>query len=599
MRKIIIGLGIGIAAIVVVLAALLLLVDVNRYRGTVQAQLERQLGRSVKLGRMTLGILPLRFQVEDPVIAEDPSFSSEAPFIRAEKLDTRVSLSSLFGRNLDVESIDLERPTLELIRNKRGNWNFSTLGAPGGTANAASPRAGSERGVSLERLSIHDGHVAVTDLQRAQGRTVFDHIDLTSRLAAGTGRTAAAGNLQLNAARFNGVDLGYPIAVDYDVELKPLEGLLSINRAKVLVGKTPIDVAGSLTTNTTPAQLDLSIKTGDVSISEIARLASAFGVAFAPGTNVSGRIEADVKASGPASKPALNGRISGQDLKISNKDITQPVEVRAIELRLSPAEIRSNDFTAVSGKTNVAARFIVRQYTSASPLIDMELRAPNATLPEIQSIARAYGIKGLDQINGNGNLNIEMRAAGPVQSLDSQNLIRALKGSMSLDFNDVRISGFDLAHELGVIGGFAASSSEQKFTDIIKLAGHIAVTDGIAHTDDLKAQTALGEMSAAGTGDLSSDALSVKLLAVLSKTFTDKLGGGRIGGYMRTAFANETGEIVIPVTVTGTFKQPRFAPDARTIVEMQKQRFIPAFQPGQKPADTIRGIIGGFLGGKK
>jgi len=456
MRKIIIGLGIGITAIVVVLAALLLLVDVNRYRGTVQAQLERQLGRSVKLGRMTLGILPLRFQVEDPVIAEDPSFSSEAPFIRAEKLDTRVSLSSLFGRNLDVESIDLERPTLELIRNKRGNWNFSTLGAPGGTANAASPRAGSERGVSLERLSIHDGHVAVTDLQRAQGRTVFDHIDLTSRLAAGTGRTAAAGNLKLNAARFNGVDLGYPIAVDYDVELKPLEGLLSINRAKVLVGKTPIDVAGSLTTNTTPAQLDLLIKTGDVSISEIARLASAFGVAVAPGTNVSGRIEADVKASGPASKPALNGRISGQDLKISNKDITQPVEVRAIELRLSPAEIRSNDFTAVSGKTNVAARFMVRQYTSASPFIDMELRAANATLPEIQSMARAYGIKGLDQINGNGNLNIEMRAAGPVQSLDSGNLIRALKGSMSLDFNDVRISGFDLAHELGVIGGFAA-----------------------------------------------------------------------------------------------------------------------------------------------
>src|SRR5439155_11359530 len=121
---------------------------------------------------------------------------------------------------------------------------------------------------------------------------------------------------------------GYPIAVDYDVELKPLEGLLSINRAKVLVGKTPIDVAGSLTTNTTPAQLDLSIKTGDVSISEIARLASAFGVAFAPGTNVSGRIEADVKASGPASKPALKCRISDKDIKSTKKDKKRQTTVR-------------------------------------------------------------------------------------------------------------------------------------------------------------------------------------------------------------------------------------------------------------------------------
>ena len=211
MRKINLGVGIVVAAIVIVVVALLLLVDVNRYRGAVQAQLERQLSRSVKLGRMTLGILPLRFTVEDTVIAEDPSFSSEAPFIRAEKLETRVSLSSLFGRNFDVESIDLERPTLELIRNKRGNWNFSTFGAPGTTAKPASPPAGSEREVSLERVSIRDGHVAVTDLQRGQGRTVFDHIDLTSRLAAGAGRTAAAGNLKLNAARFNGVDLGYPL----------------------------------------------------------------------------------------------------------------------------------------------------------------------------------------------------------------------------------------------------------------------------------------------------------------------------------------------------------------------------------------------------
>src|SRR5207244_12932973 len=100
-----------------------------------------------------------------------------------------------------------------------------------------------------------------------------------------------------------------------------------------------------------------------------------------------------------------------------------------------------------------------------------------------------------------------------------------------------------------------------------------AAAGGRTDTESLKAETALGEMSASGTGDLSSDALSVKLLAVVSKTFTDKLGGGRIGGYMRTAFANEAGEIVIPVTVTGTFKQPRFAPDALTIVEMQKQRF--------------------------
>ncbi len=542
----------------------------------------------------------MRFQRDNHVIADDPNFSSQAPFIRAEKIDVRVSLSSVLGRNLEIQSIDLERPTLELIRNKRGDWNFSTLGAGGTTSDAESRQSGGERRLSFERLSIHDGQVAMTDLQKAQGRTLLDHIDITSRLTAGGSGTSAAGNLKLNAARFNGVDLGYPISVDYDVALKRPEEMISINRAKVLVGQTPIDVAGSLTTKTTPAELGLVLKTGDVSITEIARLASAFGIAFAPGTNVSGRLKADLKATGSTSKPAVTGKIAGQNLKISSKDVAQPVEVKGIELTLSPAEIRSNDFNATSGKTNVAARFAVRQYASPSPSIDMELHAPNATLPEIQSIAKAYGIKGLDQVKGNGNLNLDMRARGPLQAFNSDNLIRALDGTMNLNFDEVRISGFDLAHELGVIGGFLASSSDnQKFTDIIKLAGHIAVNNGIAQTDDLKAQTALGELSATGTGDLSSEALNVKLLAVLSKVSTEKVGGGRIGGYMRTAFANPAGEMVIPVIVTGTFKQPRFAPDALAIVELQKQRLIPGYQPGQKPAETIKGIIGGFLGGKK
>ena len=598
MRKVWIGLAI-VLAIGALAAAALLLVDVNRYRGAVQAQLERQIGRNVTLGRMSLGILPLRFQVENPIIAEDPNFSAQAPFIRADKLDARISLSSMFGGDIDIQSIDLERPTLELIRNKQGDWNFSTLGTGAGSPDSGSAGSGNKRGFSMERLSVHDGQIALNDLQHAQSRTIFDHIDLASRLSMEAGSTAATGNLKLNAARFNGVDLGYPIAVDYDVAFKRAEGLLSINGAKVLLGHTPVDLAGSLATNATPMQLDLKIKTGDVSITEIARLSSAFGIAFAPGTNVTGRTQADLKATGSASKPALTGKIVGRDIKISGKEVAQPVEVKAIELMLSPAEIRSNNFNGTSGKTNVAARFAVRQYTSASPSVDMEMRAPNATLPEIQSIARAYGIRGLDQVNGNGNINVDMRAAGPLESFKSENLIRALDGTMDLNFNDVRISGFDIAHELGVIGGFAPSSSNQQFTDIVKLAGHIAVNKGIARTDDLKAQMALGELSAVGTGDLTTESLNVKLSAVLAKSFIDKIGGGRIGGYMRTAFANPAGEMLIPVIVTGTFKRPKFAPDTQRIVEMQKQRLIPGFQPGQKPADTIKGILGGLLNGKK
>jgi len=601
MRKLRLVIGIVVAVIVVAVVATLLLLNAGRFRGPIQAQLEQALARKVAFGTISLGFIPLRLQVHDFSIAEDPAFGKDSPFVRVERLDVRVSLSSLWRGDGKVQSLELDRPVVELIRDKQGAWNFSTLGAKSEKEASTLDEPGAAgAGVSIERLSIRDGQVAMTDLQNPRARTVYDHIDVTTQLSNQLGVLVATGNLKLNAARFNGVDIGYPIAVDYDVTSKSSEGLLTINRAAVQLGKTPVSITGSIDTAKTPARLNLSMKTGDVTIEELARLASAFGVAFAPDTTVAGRVNADVTATGPASQPALNGKISARELKISSKEVRQPVEVKAVDITLTPTEIRSNDFTATSGKTNVGARFAVRQYMEKSPSIDVAMRAHGATLPEIQSIATAYGVTGLDQIAGEGKLDLDLRAAGTVESFNSQNLRRALNGALTLDFNAVRLSGFDVAHELGVIGGFiGAKDSAKSFSDILKLTGQIVVKNGIAQTDDLRAETALGNLAATGTADLASESLNLKLAAVLSKAATEKAGGSRVAGYMRTALTNNEGELIIPALVTGTFKQPRFSPDVQTFVQMQKQKLIPGYQPGQKPVETIKGILGGILGGKK
>src|SRR5262249_45713898 len=248
-------------------------------------------------------------------------------------------------------------------------------------------------------------------------------------------------------------------------------------------GQTPVSLAGSIDTNGASPRLDLKVTSGDVSIAEIARLASAFGVAMAPGTTATGRVAVDVQARGTASNPALTGAIKARDLQLSGQGVP-PVEVKALDVALSPSEIRSNEFNATSGKTTVAARFAVRQYSSKSPTIDAGLRAPNATLPEIQAIAKSYGITGLDQINGAGALSLDLHAAGPLQSLSSDAITRALNGTMVLDFSPLRIAGFDAANELAGIGGFASALSKQNFTEILKFTGRVVVKNGVAQSDD-------------------------------------------------------------------------------------------------------------------
>jgi len=670
MKKAVIVLGVVIGFVVLAIVALSVLANPNSHRERIQAQLEKELGRKVTLGRMSLGFIPLRFQVENPVIDEDPGIGRD-PFVRAENLDVRIGLLPLLSGNIQVNSLVLTRPAVELIRTRQGVWNCATLGSKTTPTTSAGTSADSaSSGFSLDRLAIVDGQVGITDHQQKQPRTGYDHIDLTllnyasgkpflfdlaahiqgegaqeirfkgdagpvsanasetpfqgnlrlnqvgidglmkfldskavpkaegvlsgeSAIASKSGAISVTGKLKLDKPKFNNVDIGYPIELDHQLAANVASGLVKIEKAAIQLGQTPLSLSGSVNTASSPPILDLRIKPGDVSIAEIARLASAFGVAFAPGTTVNGRINADVRARGPANKPELTGVIAGRDIQISGAGVPQPVAIKSVDLALTPTAIQSNEFNATSGKTNLAARFSLLQYASNSPGMDFGVRAPGATLPEIQSIAKAYGVTGLDQIAGEGTLNFDLQAKGPLESLSAQSATKALNGVINLDFSPLRVAGFDTAHELAKVGGFTSSVAEQKATDIVKIMGRILVKNGIAQTDDLRAQLGIGNLAATGTADLTSETLNLKLSAVFTKAFTEKIGTTRAGGLMNNALTNETGELVLPALVTGSFKQPKFAPDLKAVAELQKQKYLPTMD---NPGRAITNVLGALKG---
>ena len=72
MRRLFRAAGIVVGILALALAGVWLLANPNRHREIIQAQIEKQLGRKVTLGEMSLGFMPLRFQVANPVISEDP-----------------------------------------------------------------------------------------------------------------------------------------------------------------------------------------------------------------------------------------------------------------------------------------------------------------------------------------------------------------------------------------------------------------------------------------------------------------------------------------------------------------------------------------------
>jgi hypothetical protein len=117
----------AVALLIVVMLVAPTLIDINSYRGQIIAQLERRLGRSVKLGAMRLSALPsIKVEVDNVVIGDDPQFS-QSEFVKARSVKLQVGLWSLLKGSPEVSGIELVEPAVMLIKVGEGKWNWSTL----------------------------------------------------------------------------------------------------------------------------------------------------------------------------------------------------------------------------------------------------------------------------------------------------------------------------------------------------------------------------------------------------------------------------------------------------------------------------------------
>ncbi|MCU1285104.1 MAG: hypothetical protein JWO13_1454 [Acidobacteriales bacterium] len=918
MRKLGIVIGAIVVLAVIVLAALPFVLDVNKYRPKIQAELEKRTGRSVSFGKMDLKIFPLAFRVENAVIGEDPHFPQSSPFAQAGELLVSAKLMPLIHGDVEVDSIVLKNPKIELIRNQQGVWNFSSLGKtkqqqpaatapPSAAQQPAKQPAQAQQGqsFSLKNLNVSDGQVALTDYLKKKPRAVYDHIDLglsdyeagkpfsvvlaahlpgqgkqtiqidgkggplrddnvaasnfkgklkldqvslaglqrflnspalegmdftatgTADIDANNGNLSSDGNLTLADACIHGVNVGYPIAADYKVNADLNSDVYNIQKGSLKLGQTPISVSGVFNAGPIPAQLDMKVSAGNASVSEMARLAAAFGVAFNPNMQINGRVDANLTANGATNNPKLNGSVVARELVISGKELPQEVHVTNVNVALTPDAIRSNEFMASTGSTAVKVSFELNNYSANNSTINAAVSAPNAQLGELLNIAKAYGVSAVEQISGSGPVSLDVRVQGPTKnpaqmvyngtgklqnaslsipsltkpinvknadlqftqnsailnnaafsigstnangqltlkglapnatpetqfslsadkidvaelqqlvrntpqnqqapkrasSLDlipsaqaqakampaanspsllsrlvgsgniqagsilydqiqytnaksgvkldhgvirlepfsaevfggtqtgtivadtrpaqptytisskldhvdankmlssvspakqvlygllaanantsftagqsTSEIARSLNGVVNLNLLNGKIAHIDLLNELASIGKFAQSGKQSEpFTNLVKLTGDFKITNGLARTDNLKAVIDGGTVAANGLVNLADQSLNMQMTAVLSKDYSQTVGGTGIGGYLNTALANAKGELVMPVIITGTFSNPHIAPDVQRLAQMKLENLLPS---SSNPGALTTGILGGLLGNK-
>src|SRR5947209_4717185 len=110
MRKVVIILGIVVAAIVILLVLGATLLNVNRFKPRIQNELQAKLGRPVTLGDLHLHLLPFSIKVDGLSVGESPAFPSSHPFATAQEVYASAGLLSLIRGNPQINDITLSQP---------------------------------------------------------------------------------------------------------------------------------------------------------------------------------------------------------------------------------------------------------------------------------------------------------------------------------------------------------------------------------------------------------------------------------------------------------------------------------------------------------
>lgn len=129
-RHVIPGHWIFVAASFLVLVLLLVLpplISISRYQHRIATSISTSLGRPVHFDRASLNLLPIPgFTITNFVVEEDPAFGTE-PIIRADSVEATLRVSSLWRRRIEVSRISFTDPSINLVHDTRGKWNFEGI----------------------------------------------------------------------------------------------------------------------------------------------------------------------------------------------------------------------------------------------------------------------------------------------------------------------------------------------------------------------------------------------------------------------------------------------------------------------------------------
>jgi AsmA protein len=171
---------------------------------------------------------------------------------------------------------------------------------------------------------------------------------------------------------------------------------------------------------------------------------------------------------------------------------------------------------------------------------------------------------GKDYVTGTAELQAKLTAIG----IEPLAIRKSLTGNGSFSFAKGAVKGFNLGQLIrnadALYNKQPQPKEEVKETDFSELRGSFAVKNGLVSTSDLSARSTLFQVAGKGTVNLVSEGLDLRLDTTIVSDIRDATGqrSGELKGQK------------IPVTIGGSFSDPKFGVDLASVLQARAQAEI-------------------------
>lgn len=629
MKKLLIGLGVVIVLLVVAVVALPFLVPVSVVRERIVAGVKDSTGRDLKIGEMSVSVLP-SLAVE----ARDVSFSNaagaaEPDMAKLKALKAGLKLFPLLSGEVAIDRFVLVEPVIRLEVDKQGraNWDFSGGAKPAASQGGGAGAGGAPQQLRLGEVRLENGTVSYSDA-RSGARHEATKLNLTVDLPSLDDPLSAKGEgdwrgktvaLTLKAAKPRALLEGGTTELQLGVAAEPLKldvkGQATASTPFKLAGAVDLDVpsvrnlaawaaepiqlqGSGLGPLKIKGQLGLeggktSFTNADIALDAIKAKGELLVDASGAKPFLKGRLDVDRLDLNPylppeqpagAGKPAAGGGwseapIDLSGLKAANADFTLSVggiQFRKIQIGKGTvaALLKDGKLTATLAELalygGAGQGRVTLDGSGAAPGVDATMRLTGVQIEPLLKDAADF-----ERLSGTGATELSVAGRGKSQKA----IVESLNGKGGLDFRDGAVKGINLAAMLrNVTAAFSEGGAQQK-TDFSELTGSYVIQNGLLTNKDLQMKSPLLRIEGAGTVNLPPRTLDYR---VTPKAVASLEGqGGR----------QDVAGVMVPVLIQGPWDSLSYKPDLAGLMKQQLDpgKLLEGKVPGGLPLPGLGG----------